>query len=52
MDERREHHRPRQQFTAGFDAEQRERYLPAMARGECLGAFAMSEPEAGSDIAN
>jgi hypothetical protein len=30
---------------------QRERYLPAMARGELLGAFALSEPEAGSDAA-
>jgi alkylation response protein AidB-like acyl-CoA dehydrogenase len=30
---------------------QRERYLPAMARGEWLGAFALSEPEAGSDAA-
>ena len=30
---------------------QRERFLPAMARGEWLGAFALSEPEAGSDAA-
>jgi alkylation response protein AidB-like acyl-CoA dehydrogenase len=30
---------------------QRERYLPPMARGEVLGAFALSEPEAGSDAA-
>src|SRR5687767_2461368 len=30
---------------------QRQRYLPAMARGEWLGAFALSEPEAGSDAA-
>lgn len=28
---------------------QRERWLPAMARGEILGALALSEPEAGSD---
>lgn len=41
-----------QQFTAGFDAKQRERYLPAMARGEFLSAFALSEAEAGSDVAN
>ncbi|HVV08425.1 acyl-CoA dehydrogenase family protein [Amycolatopsis sp.] len=41
-----------QQFTAGFDAEQRKRYLPAMARGEFLSAFALSEAEAGSDVAN
>jgi alkylation response protein AidB-like acyl-CoA dehydrogenase len=30
---------------------QRQRYLPAMARGASLGAFALSEPEAGSDAA-
>lgn len=36
----------------GFSEEQRRRYLPRMARGEFLGAFAMSEPEAGSDVAN
>ena len=30
---------------------QRAHYLPAMARGEMLGAFALSEPEAGSDAA-
>ena len=41
-----------QQFTAGFNAEQRERYLPAMARGDFLSAFALSEAEAGSDVAN
>jgi alkylation response protein AidB-like acyl-CoA dehydrogenase len=41
-----------QQFTAGFDADQRARYLPAMARGEFLSAFALSEAEAGSDVAN
>jgi len=29
--------------------EQRERYLPRLARGECLGAFALTEPDAGSD---
>jgi alkylation response protein AidB-like acyl-CoA dehydrogenase len=32
--------------------EQRSRYLPRMAKGEFLGAFSMSEPNAGSDIAN
>src|SRR5438034_6708156 len=31
--------------------EQRERYLPRMARGELIGSFALSEPEAGSDAA-
>ena len=35
----------------GSDA-QRERYLKPMARGERLGAFALSEPEAGSDAAS
>ena len=32
-------------------AEQRERYLPRVARGEAIAAFALSEPEAGSDVA-
>ena len=32
--------------------EQRGRYLPRMAKGEFLGAFSMSEPNAGSDISN
>jgi alkylation response protein AidB-like acyl-CoA dehydrogenase len=32
--------------------EQRERYLPAMARGQLIGAFALSEADAGSDAAN
>ena len=32
--------------------EQRFRYLPAMSRGEKLGAFALTEPAAGSDAAN
>ena len=31
--------------------EAKERFLPAMARGEILGALALSEPDAGSDIA-
>jgi acyl-CoA dehydrogenase len=31
--------------------EQRRRYLPAMARAECLFAIGMSEPDAGSDLA-
>ena len=34
----------------GSDPQRRE-FLPAMARGEILGAFALSEPEAGSDAA-
>jgi alkylation response protein AidB-like acyl-CoA dehydrogenase len=35
----------------GSDA-QRQRFLGPMARGEMLGAFALSEPEAGSDAAS
>ncbi|WP_119420665.1 acyl-CoA dehydrogenase family protein [Desertibaculum subflavum] len=29
--------------------EQKRKYLPRMARGDCTGAFALTEPEAGSD---
>jgi alkylation response protein AidB-like acyl-CoA dehydrogenase len=32
-------------------AEQRARYLPRVAAGEAIAAFALSEPEAGSDVA-
>ncbi|MBM3643909.1 MAG: acyl-CoA dehydrogenase [Alphaproteobacteria bacterium] len=35
-----------------MNAEQKGRYLRRMAKGEFLGAFSMSEPGAGSDIAN
>lgn len=35
---------------AGSDAV-RERYLPRVARGEAIAAFALSEPDAGSDVA-
>ncbi len=35
----------------GSDA-QRERYLPAMARGELIGCFGLTEPHGGSDPAN
>ena len=35
----------------GTDAQKR-KYLPAMARAELLGAFALTEPHAGSDAAN
>jgi alkylation response protein AidB-like acyl-CoA dehydrogenase len=35
-------------LTFGTD-EQRSRFLPPLARGELLGAFALTEPEAGSD---
>ncbi len=36
----------------GFSEQQKRDYLPRMARGEFLGAVALSEPEAGSDLAN
>jgi acyl-CoA dehydrogenase len=36
---------------AGTD-EQKLRYLPPMARGEAIAAFALTEPEAGSDVAS
>lgn len=32
--------------------QQQERWLPAAAAGQLVGAFAMTEPEAGSDVAN
>jgi alkylation response protein AidB-like acyl-CoA dehydrogenase len=35
-------------FTFGSD-EQRSRFVPPLARGEAIGAFALTEPEAGSD---
>jgi alkylation response protein AidB-like acyl-CoA dehydrogenase len=37
---------------AGWNEEQRRKYLPRVVRGEFLGAVALSEPEAGSDLAN
>lgn len=36
----------------GFTAEQEAALLPRVARGEYLGAYALSEAEAGSDVAN
>ncbi len=36
----------------GGTDEQKKQYLPRLASGEWLGAFAMTEPEAGSDITN
>lgn len=36
----------------GMTSEQKRRWLPRMARGEFLGAFSMSEPNAGSDVAS
>jgi glutaryl-CoA dehydrogenase len=35
----------------GGSAEQKERWLPALARGETVGAFALTEPLSGSDVA-
>jgi alkylation response protein AidB-like acyl-CoA dehydrogenase len=42
---------PTQMILRYGSDEQRTRFLPPMARGEILGAFALSEPEAGSDAA-
>lgn len=36
----------------GFTEQQRTRLMPKVARGEYLGAYALSEAEAGSDVAN
>ncbi len=38
-------------YTYGSEA-QRLRYLPAMARGETIGCFGLTEPQGGSDPAN
>lgn len=38
-------------ITAFGDDAQRERWLPAVLRGEHVAAFALTEPEAGSDLA-
>jgi alkylation response protein AidB-like acyl-CoA dehydrogenase len=43
---------PTQMILRYGTEEQRHRFLPPMARGELLGAFALSEPEAGSDAAS
>ena len=37
--------------TYGTEA-QKQKYLPPFAKGETLGSFALTEPDAGSDIAN
>ncbi|UHQ95096.1 acyl-CoA dehydrogenase family protein [Haloterrigena alkaliphila] len=42
----------RGQSLAGATEEQKEYYLPKMARGELLKSIAISEAEAGSDVAN
>ncbi|USE81214.1 acyl-CoA dehydrogenase family protein [Cupriavidus gilardii] len=38
-------------ITLAGDETLRQRYLPRVARGEAIAAFALSEPEAGSDVA-
>ena len=43
---------PTQMLLAFGSAEQKERFLRPMARGELLGAFALSEPDAGSDASS
>jgi alkylation response protein AidB-like acyl-CoA dehydrogenase len=43
---------PTQMILRWGSDEQKKRYLPSMARGEVLGAFALSEPDAGSDAAS
>ena len=43
---------PTQMVRRWGTEEQKERFLKPMARGERLGAFALSEPEAGSDAAS
>ncbi|HVF40670.1 MAG TPA: acyl-CoA dehydrogenase family protein [Gemmatimonadaceae bacterium] len=43
---------PTQMILRFGNDEQRDRFLKPMARGELLGAFALSEPESGSDAAS
>ena len=43
---------PTQMLLRWGTAAQKERFLAPMARGDMLGAFALSEPEAGSDAAS
>ncbi|MBI3790667.1 MAG: acyl-CoA dehydrogenase family protein [Gemmatimonadetes bacterium] len=43
---------PTQMLLRWGNPEQQQRFLAPMARGEKLGAFALSEPEAGSDAAS
>ena len=38
-------------ITLAGSPEQKERYLPRVARGDAIAAFALSEPDAGSDVA-
>jgi alkylation response protein AidB-like acyl-CoA dehydrogenase len=43
---------PTQMILRFGNGEQKERFLRPMARGEMIGAFALSEPEAGSDASS
>ena len=43
---------PTQMILRFGSSEQRDRFLRPMARGDLLGAFALSEPESGSDAAS
>ena len=43
---------PTQMILRWGTAEQKERFLKPMARGDLLGAFALSEPDSGSDAAS
>ncbi|MBA3656372.1 MAG: acyl-CoA dehydrogenase [Gemmatimonadaceae bacterium] len=43
---------PTQMILRFGNDEQKRRFLPGMARGEILGAFALSEPDSGSDAAS
>ncbi|MET0793319.1 MAG: acyl-CoA dehydrogenase family protein, partial [Polyangiaceae bacterium] len=36
-------------ISAFGDESQKQRFLPAMARGECIGCFGLTEPDSGSD---
>lgn len=39
-------------ITLAGNREQKGRFLPALAKGDCIAAFAITEPEAGSDVAS
>ena len=39
-------------ITLAGNTEQKQRYLPPIARGECIMAFALTEAEAGSDVSS
>jgi alkylation response protein AidB-like acyl-CoA dehydrogenase len=43
---------PTQMILRWGDAQQKERFLKPLARGDVLGAFALSEPDSGSDAAS